>query len=75
MKKIDLNKNLFELTEEFPELINILKDLGFLGVINPVLRNTLGRTMTIPQGCVKQGKDLNEVISALKRNGFEIIGG
>jgi hypothetical protein len=72
MKIIDLKKSVYELTEEYPELISILKDLGFLGVTNPVVRKTLGRITTIPDGCKKQGKDLNSVITKLKEMGFEV---
>ena len=54
MKKILLNKSIYELTEEYPELINIMKEMGFIGVANPIARNTIGRKMTIPQGCKKQ---------------------
>ena len=28
-KKLDLNKPVFELVQEYPELVDILKDLGF----------------------------------------------
>lgn len=72
MKEIDLEKSLYELTKTYPELIGILKELGFLGVINPVLRNTIGRKVTIPQGCEKQGINLAEVISRLEENGFGV---
>ena len=72
MKEIDLDKSLYELTKTYPELIDILKELGFLGVINPVLRNTIGRKVTIPQGCEKQGINLAKVISRLKENGFSV---
>jgi len=72
MKKIILNKSVYELTEEYPKLISILKEMGFLGVANPIVRNTLGRKMTIPEGCKKQGKQLEDVISKLIENGFEI---
>jgi len=60
------------LTEQYPELIDILKELGFLGVKNPVTRKTVGKLTTIPQGCEKMGKDLNEVIMTLKDKGFEV---
>ena len=73
MKEIDLEKNVYELTETYPELIEILKGLGFLGVANAVARNTLGRATTIPQGCQKQGQDLGEVIRKLEDEGFKII--
>jgi len=74
MKKIDLNKSVYELTEEYPELIDVLQELGFWGVKNPVVRKTLGKITTLSDGCKKQGKDLNEVINRLKEKGFEIAG-
>ena len=72
MKPLDLKKNVYELTEQYPELIKILKELGFLGVANPIARNTLGRMTTIPQGCEKMGKDLKEVLQKLEEGGFTV---
>lgn len=72
MKEIDLSRSVYDLTEDYPELINLLKDMGFLGVVNPVVRNTLGRTMTLPAGCQKMGKDLAQVKAFLEKNGFVI---
>jgi len=74
MKELDLKKSVYELTEAYPELIGILKELGFLGVANPVARNTLGRMTTIPQGVEKMKHDLNKVIARLKEAGFEVKG-
>ncbi len=72
MKEIDLRKSVYELTEAYPELIEILKGMGFFGVANPVTRKTLGRITTIPQGCEKQKKDLKEVVRQLQEAGFEV---
>ena len=72
MKEIELKKSVYELTESYPELISILKEMGFFGVANSVVRNTLGRVTTIPQGCEKQGKDLAEVIKELEKQGFTV---
>ena len=72
LKLIDLKKNVYELTETYPELIEVLKEMGFLGVANPIARKTLGKVTTIPQGCKKQGEDLNEVIKKLKELGFKV---
>lgn len=74
MKKLDLNKTVYQLTEEYPELIDILVEIGFTLIKNPTARKTLGRVMTIPKGCEKQGKNLSEVIAFLKENGFEVMG-
>ena len=72
MKEIDLTKNIYDLTQAYPELINILKGLGFMGVTNPAIRYTLGRETTIPKGCERQKKDLNEVIKKLEESGFTV---
>lgn len=74
MKKIDLSLSVYDLTESYPELIEILKDLGFLGVTKSLVRKTLGRKMTIPEGCKKQGQDLDEVIKKLEEKGFHLRG-
>ncbi len=73
MREIDLKKNVYELTEVYPELVGILKEQGFLGVANPVIRQTMGRLTTIPQGCERQGKDLAQVIKRLEEQGFKVI--
>jgi hypothetical protein len=72
MKEIDLNLTLFELTDAYPELIDILKDLGFAGVAVPELRNTHGKMITIPEGCQMHGKNLDEVVAKLREHGFEV---
>ncbi len=72
LKHLDLNKNVYELTEAYPELIEVLKEMGFLGVANPLTRKTLGKVITIPQGCKKLGKDLDEVIKKLEELGFKV---
>jgi uncharacterized protein len=72
MKEIDLDWNLHEMTEAYPELIPILKEMGFAGVANPVTRNTLGRLTTLPEGCKRQGKDFDEVLAQLRERGYEV---
>lgn len=71
MKAIDLGKSLYELTEEHPDLIPVLVDLGFSGVAFPEMRNTHGREMTIPAGVEKFGLDMDEVLTVLRDHGFE----
>ena len=72
MKLIDMNKSLYELTEEHRELIPILVDLGFSGVAFPEMRSTHGKEMTIPAGVEKFGLDIEEVMQALRDQGFEV---
>ncbi|MBT3363878.1 MAG: DUF1858 domain-containing protein [Chloroflexi bacterium] len=72
MKELDLNQSVYALTKKYPELIDTLKELGFAGIVNPLVRRTLGRKMTIPKGCDNQKKDLNEVIKTLESAGYSV---
>lgn len=71
-KNVDLDKTLYDLTTEYPELIDILFDIGFMGVKNPVMRESHGRQMTVRTGCGHLGIDLGEVAAALRAKGFTV---
>nr|WP_297766091.1 DUF438 domain-containing protein [uncultured Butyrivibrio sp.] len=73
-KKIDLKKNVFTLCNEYPELIEILSNLGFTEITNKTALNTVGKIMTIPKGAVVKGINMVDVVLALKNNGFELEG-
>ena len=72
MKEIDVNMTVYDITQRYPEAIDILANLGFLGVKSPIVRNTLGRITTLKEDCKKQGKDLNNVIKVFEEKGFKV---
>ena len=72
MKTVKLSETVFALTERYPELVDVLKDLGLAGVANPLVRNTVGRTMVLKEGAKKMGIPLKQVIDALQSEGFTI---
>lgn len=72
-KILDLNNTIYELTAMYPESIEIMKDLGFTAIDNPLARNTMGKAMTIPTGCKFQNISMDKVIEAFKSEGFDIV--
>ncbi len=72
MKEIDLDSTLYDMTEAYPELIPVLKDLGFAGVANPELRATHGKIMTIRKGAAAHGADLEEIAKTLEGHGYTV---
>ncbi len=72
MKVINLHSSLFDITEQYPELIPVLVKQGFQGVANEQMRTTHARVMTIPKGCEMLGIDLNAVVKALEALGFTV---
>lgn len=72
MKHLDLNKSVYELTSQYPELIDIMVGLGFKDIGNPFTLKTAGKVMTIPKGCRMKGLDIEEVVKKFKEKGFEV---
>lgn len=73
MKTLRMNQSVYEATQQYPELIDIIAGCGFPQVRNPVLRNTMGRRFTISQALHQLGPNQNKILEALKRNGFQLI--
>lgn len=73
MKTIDLKRTVYEICTEYPEVLDILKHAGFSEIVKPGMINTAGRFMTIPKGSVLRKVNINDIIKALKDNGFEVI--
>lgn len=73
MKKIDLNQTLYEICNQYPEVVLIMENLGFENISKPTMLQTVGRVMTIPKGCRMKGIPIETVISVFQKDGFEII--
>jgi DUF438 domain-containing protein len=73
-KKLDLNKTVFELTQEYPELVDIMADLGFKEITKKPMLHSVGKIMTIPKGAKMKNISMMDVVTTLVRNGFELTG-
>ena len=72
-KILDLKKTVAELVEENPEVSEIMAEIGFKEITNPVALNVMGRIMTIPRGAAVKGIDLAKVIAAFEERGYQVI--
>ncbi|NMB02724.1 MAG: DUF1858 domain-containing protein [Firmicutes bacterium] len=70
---IDLNKTIYELVQEFPELVEIMVELGFDRITNPTMLKTVGRVMTLPKGATMRSIDLETVKEKLIEKGYSLI--
>ena len=70
-KKLDLNKTVFELTEQYPELIDIMAKLGFTEITKKPVLHSVGKIMTIPKGAKMKDISMMDVVTTLMANGFE----
>lgn len=71
-KIVDLDATLFDVTEKYPELIDVLFEAGFMGVKNPAMRTSHGRQMTLRAGCGHLGIDQAALAAALEAKGYSV---
>jgi hypothetical protein len=72
-KVIDLSKSVYELSKENPEIIEVMKELGFDNIANPAMLNTMGKFMTIPKGAAMKKIDLNLIKDNFAKRGYTIL--
>lgn len=73
-KQIDLNQSVYTLVKQYPELKDIMADLGFTEVTKKAMLNSVGKVMTIPKGAKMKHISMIDVARALLANGFEPAG-
>lgn len=69
-KHINLDLSIYELVKQYPELIDIMKTLGFSDISKPVMLHSVGKIMTIPKGAKMKNISMNEILMELDKNGF-----
>ena len=74
MKTLDMKKTLAALVAEYPEVKDIMADLGFKDITSPVALKFMGKVMTIPKGATIKGIPMEKIIATFEAKGFEIIG-
>ena len=70
-KILDLNLTVYELCQKYPELKDVMVEIGFKDIAKPMALKTVGHVMTIPKGAGIKDMDIDEVIEKLKEHGFE----
>lgn len=71
-KVIDLSKSVYEICTKYPEVIDIMEELGFEGITSPGMLSTAGRFMTLPKGAVMKKISLDKLKEAILSKGYEI---
>jgi hypothetical protein len=69
---VDVSKSVYEVCKENPDIIEIMKELGFDSITNPGMLNTAGRFMTIPKGAAMKNISMDKIREAFSRRGYEI---
>ncbi len=70
-KIIDFTKSVYDICQDYPEVMDIMRELGFDN-LTPAMLSTAGRFMTIPKGATMKKLDLNTIKQELEHRGYVI---
>ncbi len=73
-KKLDLSKSVYDLVKAYPEVADIMKELGFSEITNKIMLNSVGKIMTIPKGAKMKGVSMIDIVGAFMKAGFVLEG-
>ena len=73
MVKISNNDSVYDLVTNYPEIKDILFELGFVDIVKPGMLQTAGRIMTLSKGAAMKKISLSEIAVKLKASGFELL--
>ena len=74
-KILDLNKSVASLVKEYPEVADIMAELGFTEIKNPAMLASVGRIMNLKKGSQMKKIPMEEIVRAFREKGFEITDG
>lgn len=72
IKYINLKESVFQLCTQYPELVNILEELGFKDITKPGMLSTAGRFMTLDKGARMKQINMETIEKKLEEEGFVI---
>lgn len=72
-KTIDLTRTVHDLCKDDPNIIEILKELGFDAIAKEGMLGTVGRFMTLPKGAAMKGIPLTSIYQVFENNGYTIL--
>lgn len=71
-KEIDFKKTVYELSRENPEVVDIMRELGFESIAGEGMLNTAGRFMTIPKGAAMKSISLEKIKQVFESKGYTV---
>ena len=74
-KILDLNRTVYALCADDPQIAGILEEAGFTEVTKPGMLNTAGRFMTIPKGAAMKKIDPEAIRRIFAGRGYTMTGG
>ncbi len=67
--------SIYELVKEYPDVKQIMSDLGFVDIVKPGMLQSVGRIMTLEKGARMKNVDWESIVAAFDSNGYTLTKG
>lgn len=72
-KIINLSKTVYDIYSEYPEIVEILNEMGFHDIVKTGMLQTAGRFMTIPKGAAMKKINIDLIKETLMEKGYTVL--
>lgn len=72
MKVIDKTQNIFNIITTYPEVKEVMANLGFTDILQPGILKSMGRFMTLEKGARLKGIQMHAIEETFLSKGFEL---
>lgn len=72
-KIIDLKKSVYEICSIYPDVAEILSEIGFTDISKPGMLKSMGRFMTIPKGAIMKKISMNTIKETFVAKGYKLL--
>lgn len=69
---IDLNDTVYEITLKYPEVVHIMKEIGFKSITEKGMIQTAGRFMSILKGAKLKNIPIENIVEAFESKGYKV---
>lgn len=71
-KVINFHASIYQICKQYPEMVDILDEIGFHDIKKPMALNTVGRVMDLTKGAMLKQLSMPEIIKTIESHGFTI---
>jgi hypothetical protein len=72
-KVLKMEESIYEWVTRYPEVMDIMVELGFHDIAKPGMLQTVGRFMTLSKGIKLKKMDIDTVKLTFQRYGFNVL--
>ncbi|MCF7925284.1 MAG: DUF1858 domain-containing protein [Candidatus Izimaplasma sp.] len=73
MKIIKKSTSIFDLVKAYPDIKEIMVELGFKDLTKPGMLQTAGRIMTLEKGSKMKHIPMKQIIDVFQNHGYQLI--